>query len=163
MSGVAAGCLGHFLDPKRGRMTPRSARTSKQRKKTAARVPRLLSIEDDIAMGQFLTAVFVSHGFAVDVAIDGREGMAQARRRPPDLIILDLLMPYKNGFEVLRELREDPATRGVPVIFLSSNSREEDIVKALNAGADDFVVKPFRARELVARVRKVLGRTRVKR
>lgn len=141
-------------------MTPRRTRTSK---KTAAPVPRLLSIEDDIAMGQFLKAVFTSHGFAVDVAVDGREGVALARQRPPDLIILDLLMPYKNGFEVLRELRQEPATRSVPVIFLSSNSREEDIVNALNAGADDFVVKPFRARELVARVRKVLGRARVKR
>jgi DNA-binding response OmpR family regulator len=144
----------------RGTMTPRRARTSK---KTAVPVPRVLSIEDDLAMGQFLRAVFTSQGFALEVAVDGREGLAFARRQPPDLIILDLLMPYKNGFEVLHELRQDPATRGVPVIFLSSNSREEDIVKALNAGADDFVVKPFRARELVARVRKVLGRARVKR
>lgn len=142
-------------------MTPRSARTSK--KTAVASVPRLLSIEDDIAMGQFLKAVFSSQGFAIEVAVDGREGLALARRLPPDLIILDLLMPYKNGFEVLRELRQHPATCGVPVIFLSSNSREDDIVKALNAGADDFVVKPFRARELVARVRKVLGRPRVKR
>jgi DNA-binding response OmpR family regulator len=160
MSEVAAGCLGHFLDMKRGRMTRRSTRTSKGR---AARVPRLLSIEDDVAMGQFLKAVFTSQGFVIDVAVDGREGLALARRQPPDLIILDLLMPYKNGFEVLHDLRGDLSTRDVPVIFLSSNSREEDIVKALDAGADDFVVKPFRARELVARVRKVLGRTRVKR
>jgi DNA-binding response OmpR family regulator len=160
MPEVAAGCLGHFLDPKRRMPTPRKARTSKR---TAAPVPRVLSIEDDVAMGQFLKAVFTSQGFALDVATDGREGLALARQQPPDLIILDLLMPYKNGFEVLRELREDPATRAVPVIFLSSNSREEDIVKALTAGADDFVVKPFRARELVARVRKVLGRSRVKR
>lgn len=160
MSEVAAGCLGHFLGPERGRMTPGSARTSQE---AATHVTRLLSIEDDIAMGQFLKAVFTSHGFAVELAADGREGLALARRHPPDLIILDLLMPYKNGFEVLRELRADPATRAVPVIFLSSNNREEDIVTALNAGADDFVVKPFRARELVARVRKVLGRARVKR
>jgi DNA-binding response OmpR family regulator len=160
MSGVAAGCLGHFLDPKRRSPIPRKARTSKP---TAVLAPRVLSIEDDVAMGQFLKAVFTSQGFSIEVATDGREGLAVARREPPDLIILDLLMPYKNGFEVLRELREDPATRSVPVIFLSSNSREEDIVKALTAGADDFVVKPFRARELVARVRKVLGRSRVER
>ena len=124
-------------------------------KKAAA--PRLLSIEDDAAMGQFLKAVFTAQGFAMDVATDGNAGLELARRHPPDLVILDLLMPYKNGFEVLRELRATPETAAVPIIILSSNSREEDIVNALNAGAADFVVKPFRARELVARVRKVLG------
>ena len=113
-------------------------------------------------MGQFLKAVLTSHGFIVDLAADGRTGLELAQRHPPDLVILDLLMPYKNGFEVLRDLKADEVTRPVPVIILSSNSREEDIVKALTAGADDFIVKPFRARELVARVRKVLGRPRVK-
>jgi len=130
--------------------------------KKAVRAPRVLSIEDDVAMGQFLRAVFTAQGFTVEHAVDGREGLELAHRHQPDLVILDLLMPYKNGFEVLRELKQDPVTRGVPVIILSSNSREEDIVKALNAGADDFVIKPFRARELVARVRKVLGQPRVK-
>jgi DNA-binding response OmpR family regulator len=119
----------------------------------------VLSIEDDAAMGQFLKAVFTAQGFVVDWAGDGVDGLARARKHRPDLVILDLLMPYKNGFEVLRELKSHPDTAPVPVIILSSNSREEDIVKALNAGADDFVVKPFRARELVARVRKVLGQT----
>jgi len=130
--------------------------------KKAVRAPRVLSIEDDVAMGQFLRAVFTAQGFTVEHAVDGREGLELAHRHQPDLVILDLLMPYKNGFEVLRELKQDPVTRGVPVIILSSNSREEDIVRALNAGADDFVIKPFRARELVARVRKVLGQPRVK-
>lgn len=124
----------------------------------SAKAPRLLSIEDDAAMGQFLKAVFTAQGFAMDLAADGHAGLEQARRQRPDLVILDLLMPYKSGFEVLQELKAAPETRGVPVIILSSNSREEDIVKALNAGADDFVVKPFRARELVTRVRKVLER-----
>jgi DNA-binding response OmpR family regulator len=128
------------------------------RKKATA--PRVLSIEDDAAMGQFLHAVFTAQGFIMDLATDGNAGLELARRRPPDLVILDLLMPYKNGFEVLQELKDAPETRAIPVIILSSNSREEDIVKALNAGADDFVVKPFRARELVTRVRKLLERVR---
>jgi len=143
MSEVAAGRLGHSHMPK----------------KKAPPKPRVLSIEDDAAMGQFLKAVFDAQGFAMDLATDGNEGLAAARRRVPDVVILDLLMPYKNGFEVLRELKGTPETKEVPVIILSSNSREEDIVKALEAGADDFVVKPFRARELVTRVRKVLERT----
>jgi DNA-binding response OmpR family regulator len=127
----------------------------------AAAVLRVLSIEDDAGIGQFLQAVLSANGFLVDVAPDGKEGLARAQRSQPDLIILDLLMPYKTGFEVLQELRNAPATRSVPVIILSSNNREEDVVKALNAGANDFIIKPFRARELVARVRKVLGQARV--
>lgn len=150
MSEVAAGCLGHFH-------IARGEALKKARKPPALRV---LSIEDDAAMGQFLTAVFTAQGFTVDWAGDGVEGLVRARKQRPDLVILDLLMPYKNGFEVLRELKAHPDTQAVPVIILSSNSREEDIVKALNAGADDFVVKPFRARELVARARKVLGQAR---
>jgi two-component system phosphate regulon response regulator PhoB len=146
MPEVAAGCLGHF-----------AGRVLVKKKETA---PRVLSIEDDAAMGQFLKAVFTAQGFTMDLATDGNAGLDLARRRRPDLVILDLLMPYKNGFEVLKELKDAPETRAVPVIILSSNSREEDIVKALNAGADDFVVKPFRARELVTRVRKVLERVR---
>jgi DNA-binding response OmpR family regulator len=118
----------------------------------------VLSIEDDAAMGQFLRAVFTVQGFAFDLANDGRLGLSLARQRRPDLVILDLLMPYKDGFEVLRELKQDPVTRPIPVIVLSSSSREEDMVKALNGGAEDFVTKPFRARELMARVRKVLGK-----
>ena len=110
-------------------------------------------------MGQFLRAVFTAQGFAFDLATDGRAGLTLARERRPDLVILDLLMPYKDGFEVLRELKEDPVTHSIPVIILSSSSREEDMVKALNGGAEDFVTKPFRARELMARVRKVLGKT----
>lgn len=157
MSGVAAGCLGHFHVAREG-ATKKAAAAPKPPKQPPA--TRVLSIEDDAAMGQFLKAVFTAQGFTVDWASDGVEGLARARARPPDLVILDLLMPYKNGFEVLRELKAHPDTHRVPVIILSSNSREEDIVKALNAGADDFVVKPFRARELVARVRKVLGQAR---
>lgn len=120
--------------------------------------PRVLSIEDDAAMGQFLRAVFIVQGFAFDLATDGREGLTLAKQRRPDLVILDLLMPYKDGFEVLRELKQDPVTHPIPVIVLSSSNREEDMVKALNGGAEDFVTKPFRARELMARVRKVLGK-----
>jgi two-component system phosphate regulon response regulator PhoB len=153
MSEVAAGCLGHF--PIVQRDLHRAAVMAK-----TAKAPRLLSIEDDAAMGQFLKAVFTAQGFTMDLAADGNEGLALARRHHPDLVILDLLMPYKSGFEVLQELKAASETRAVPVIILSSNSREEDIVKALNAGADDFVVKPFRARELVTRVRKVLERSR---
>lgn len=125
---------------------------------SAPEPPRVLSIEDDPAMGQFLRAVFTVQGFTFELATDGRQGLALARKRRPDLVILDLLMPYKDGFEVLRELKQDPRTQAIPIIILSSSGREDDMVKALNAGAHDFVTKPFRARELMARIRNVLGK-----
>ena len=159
MSEVAAGCLGHSHVAREGALKKAASAPQSPRPSQPLTI-RVLSIEDDVAMGQFLKAVFTAQGFEVDWAGDGVEGLARARKHRPELVILDLLMPYKNGFEVLRELKSHPDTALVPVIILSSNSREEDIVKALNAGADDFVVKPFRARELVARVRKVLGQTR---
>ena len=120
--------------------------------------PRVLSNEDDAAMGQFLRAVVVVQGFAFDLATDGRMGLTLAKERRPDLVIHDLLMPYNHGFEVLRELKQDPVTHPIPIIVLSSSNREEDMVKALNGGAEDFVTKPFRARELMARVHRVLGK-----
>lgn len=123
----------------------------------AASPIRILSIEDDAAIGQFLVAVLSASGYQVDLAADGKAGLESLRANRPDVIVLDLLMPYKSGFEVLREIKDEPETNGIPVIILSSNSREEDIVTALDAGADDFIIKPFRARELLARVRKVLG------
>jgi len=144
--------------PKR-KSAPRAKKTAAVAKSTPSPpLPRVLSIEDDAAMGQFLRAVFTVQGFTFDLATDGRVGLALARERRPALVILDLLMPYKDGFEVLRELKADPVTRPIRIIILSSSSREEDMVKALNAGADDFVTKPFRARELMARVHKVLGK-----
>ncbi len=136
----------------------KAARRAKSAPLLAPDRPRVLSIEDDSAMGQFLRAVFTVQGFAFDLAADGRLGLTLAKERRPDLVILDLLMPYKDGFEVLRELKQDPVTHPIPVIVLSSSSREEDMVKALNGGAEDFVIKPFRARELMARVRKILGK-----
>ena len=74
----------------------------------------------------------------------------------PDLIVSDLVMPYRDGYEVLRALRNDPRFRAVPVVILSMRDREEDIVRGFEQGADDYVVKPFNARELVARVKKLL-------
>jgi DNA-binding response OmpR family regulator len=155
---------GNPLEPAGMRM-PKQKPSRRARKAAAAAKsapspppPRVLSIEDDAAMGQFLRAVLTAQGFAFDLATDGRVGLTLVRERRPDLVILDLLMPYKDGFEVLRELKGDPVTQPIPIIILSSSSREEDMVKALNAGADDFVTKPFRARELMARVRKVLGK-----
>ena len=124
---------------------------------------RVLSVEDDAAVRQFVSAVLRADGYEVLAAADGAAGVAVAAAERPDLILLDLILPYASGFEVLRRLRDDPATRAIPVLVLSTQGGEDDVVRALDAGAEDFLIKPFYARELLARVRKALARVRVPR
>jgi len=130
---------------------------------TASRGGRILSIDDDAAIRQFLSAVLKADGYEVLLAVDGAAGVTTAKAELPDVILLDLIMPYASGFEVLRHLRDDEATRDIPVLVLSTQGGEDDIVRALDQGAEDFLIKPFYARELLARVRKVLTRARVAR
>ena len=124
---------------------------------------RILSIEDDGSVRQFVSAVLKADGYSVLGAPDGAAGIAAARAELPDLILLDMILPYASGFEVLQQLKDDPATRAIPVLVLSTQGGEDDIVRALDVGAEDFLLKPFYARELLARVRKALARTRVAR
>jgi DNA-binding response OmpR family regulator len=119
---------------------------------------KILSADDDPVVQQFVSAILSENGYEVYTATDGEQAVAQARAVLPDLMILDLIMPYRDGYEVLRLLRETPETRAIPVIILSAKSKEEDIIRGLEGGADDFIIKPFNALELVARVRKVLAR-----
>jgi len=116
----------------------------------------ILLVEDDKGIARFVKKGLVENSFTVDVAYDGLEGLEFALRQPYDLIILDILLPQKDGREVLKELR----SRGnsVPVIFLTAKDKESDIVQGLNLGADDYLVKPFSFNELLARVRAVLRR-----
>lgn len=130
---------------------------------SSGRGGRVLSIDDDAAIRQFLSAVLKADGYEVLLAADGAAGVTTAKAELPDVILLDLIMPYASGFEVLRHLRDDEATRDIPVLVLSTQGGEDDIVRALDQGAEDFLIKPFYARELLARVRKVLTRTRVAR
>ena len=121
---------------------------------------KILSADDDPVVQQFVSAILNENGYEVSTATDGEQAVAQAKAVLPDLMILDLIMPYRDGYEVLRLLREAPETRAIPVIILSAKSKEEDIIRGLEGGADDFIIKPFNALELVARVRKVLSRPR---
>ena len=122
--------------------------------------PRILVAEDDPITTRFLCSLLESEGYEVLVAEDGDHALALAIEHVPDLILCDLIMPYRDGFEVLRALREDERVSRVPVVILSMRDREEDIVRGLEGGAEDYVVKPFQARELVVRIRKALERAR---
>lgn len=114
---------------------------------------QILIIDDEAAIRKLLTITLQSHEYKVSEAISAKEGLMIAAYHPPDLIILDLGLPDENGHEVLVKLREWYVN---PIIILSVQSDEEDIVKALDNGANDYLVKPFRTGELLARVRSAL-------
>jgi two-component system, OmpR family, KDP operon response regulator KdpE len=116
---------------------------------------RILLVDDDLGITAALRQALASHSYEVMTASDGVEAVATFEREQPDLILLDLVMPRLGGLEVCQRVRELSAT---PIIVLSVQGGEADIVPALDQGADDFLVKPFRLAELLARVRAVLRR-----
>src|SRR6266542_874943 len=117
---------------------------------------RILSIDDDPAVTSVIKRGLSYEGFAVDTAASGEEGLARARQRPPDVVILDVMMPGMDGLEVLQRLRAaDPQ---LPVLLLTARDATADQVTGLAGGADDYVVKPFSFEVLVARVRALLRR-----
>jgi DNA-binding response OmpR family regulator len=117
---------------------------------------RILVAEDDAVTRRLVTFKLQREGYAVDAATNGEELLTKAAAQAPSLFILDIMMPIQDGFSTLRKLKEDPKTAGVPVIMLSGKNDEQDVVRCLNAGAADYMVKPFSPDELVVRVRKLL-------
>ena len=120
-------------------------------------MPQLLVIEDNVDLAFGLKTVLEFEGHQVTVAEDGETGLERARASDPALIILDLMLPRKGGYEVLRELRQGGVR--TPVLILTARSQESDLVMGFNLGADDYVTKPFSTAELVARVRALLRRS----
>lgn len=119
--------------------------------------PRLLIIEDEAPIRMGLTDTFVFHGFEVESASEGEQGLAHALRGGFDLILLDLMLPGKSGFEVCEAIRARHPNQ--PIIMLTALGSEQDIIEGLKLGADDYVTKPFSVTELVLRVKSVLRRT----
>jgi PAS domain S-box-containing protein len=124
--------------------------------------PRVLVADDNADMRQYILRLLAEQ-FEVEAVADGQEALAEARRQAPDLILTDVMMPQLDGFGLVRELRADPRTRALPVILLSARAGEESRVEGLEAGADDYLVKPFGARELLARVTAQLQMARLRR
>ena len=117
---------------------------------------KLLIVEDEQAILQGLVDVFVFHGFDVDSADDGKDGLEKALTGKHDLILLDIMLPSMDGFEICNKIREQDKNQ--PIIMLTAKSSEEDIITGLTLGADDYIAKPFSIRELVLRVNTVLKR-----
>ncbi|NHC47570.1 SpoIIE family protein phosphatase [Motilibacter aurantiacus] len=124
--------------------------------------PRVLVVDDNADMRDYVVGLLRAD-YAVTTAADGAAGLAAALEQPPDLVLTDVMMPKLDGFELLAELRRDPRTATTPVVMLSARAGEEATVEGLDAGADDYLVKPFSALELLARVRAALELDRVRR
>ncbi|RYZ38692.1 MAG: response regulator [Myxococcaceae bacterium] len=127
----------------------------------ATREGRILIVDDNADLRAYLKSVLEAH-FEVETAEDGQAALESMRRRPPDVVVSDVMMPRLGGFGLLRALRDDPALRATPLILLSARAGEEASVEGLEAGADDYLVKPFSGRELLARVQTQFSMSRMR-
>ena len=123
-------------------------------------IPKILIVEDEPALAELLSWNFESAGFAVQQTADGEEALLVAQEFAPDIIILDWMIEQLPGIEVCRRSRKGKDTAAIPIIMLTARGEEEDRIRGLETGADDYVTKPFSPRELRARVEAVLRRTR---
>ncbi len=118
----------------------------------------ILIIEDHADIVEIVEYNLEQEGFKLDVAMDGETGLKKALDHPPELILLDLMLPALDGLEVCKRLRNSEKTKKVPIIMLTAKGEEKDIIRGLELGADDYVTKPFSPKELVARLKAVLRR-----
>ena len=125
-----------------------------------AQQPHILVVEDEAAQREILAYNLQAEGFRVSCAEDGEAGLLAVAEDPPDVIVLDWMMPHLSGIEVCRQLKIRSETRSIPIIMLSARSEDIDKVRGLETGAEDYVVKPYSVAELMARVRAQLRRVR---
>ena len=119
---------------------------------------KIAVIEDEADILEVIDYNLSKEGFDVCSALNGEEGLALVKKEGPDLVLLDLMLPGLDGIEICRKLKTDYSTRSIPIIMVTAKGEESDIVLGLGMGADDYMVKPFRPRELMARIRSVLRR-----
>lgn len=119
----------------------------------------ILVIDDDRLVSRTLQKALKLYGYHAMTAKSGTEGLQLARRHQPDLFILDIVMPGTDGYEVCRQIRQDPVLETIPVLFLTAREKEEDRIEGFRAGADDYLSKPFNMEELHLRVEAILRRT----
>jgi len=119
---------------------------------------RIVIIEDEKDVADLVSRRLAREGYGVDIAYDGQTGLEKVLARPPDLALVDLMLPRLPGTDVVREMRQDPRTAHVPIVIMTAKGDESDVVVGLTLGADDYVVKPFSLAVLVARVAAVLRR-----
>lgn len=160
---LAAGCDGYLTKPldRQGLLQEiasllRQGAPGMRSLQVVPRLPRLLIVDDNAQNVELLTALMQAEGYEVASAADGLEALAQVGVQPPDLILLDIRLPGLDGYAVCRRLKQEAATRLVPIVLVTALRAEEARIKGIEAGADDFITKPFSRAELVARVRSLL-------
>jgi DNA-binding response OmpR family regulator len=121
-----------------------------------APAPRILIVDDDPVIVRLLQINFRLEGYEVDTASRGEDALEKVRANRPDVVILDVMMPGIDGWEVCRQLKESPAVRHIPVIFLSARAQDEDRQRGYALGVDEYVTKPFDPMALVEKVRRVI-------
>ncbi len=119
---------------------------------------KILIVDDTVDIVELLRKRFRAEGYETEEAYDGEEALVKVAENPPDLLILDVMMPKLDGISVCRQLRNDPATRHLPILMLTAKSEVADKVEGLDTGADDYITKPFDYKELAARVRSLLNK-----
>ncbi|HWP54849.1 MAG TPA: response regulator [Pyrinomonadaceae bacterium] len=119
--------------------------------------PIAVVVEDDQIIVTLLEHLLSRRGFDVRIALDGRQAtdLVDTLPSPPALVLLDVMLPYLDGFEIIKKIREHDTWKHVPIIMLTAKSQEQNIVRALDHGANDYLIKPFRPEELLARIRRV--------
>ncbi len=126
---------------------------------TSPSKPVVLVVEDEAALATMLRYNLEKQGFRVEEAVDGQEALTRIAESVPDIVLLDWMLPAMSGIEVCRQIRRRPATRDLPVIMVTARTEDQDAVRGLNTGADDYVTKPFNMESLLARMRALLRRS----
>lgn len=121
--------------------------------------PTVLVVEDEAALATMLRYNLEKQGFRVDEAVDGQEALTRIAEAQPDIVLLDWMLPVMSGIEVCRQIRRRPQTRVLPVIMVTARTEDQDAVRGLNTGADDYITKPFSMDALLARMRALLRRS----
>ncbi len=120
--------------------------------------PHIIVVEDDVSINELIRYNLEREGFAAEGVFNGSDAVRLIEQKSPQLVLLDIMLPGLDGFEVCRRLKEGAKTRNVPVVMITARGSEADIIRGLQLGADDYVIKPFSPKVLVARVRAVLRR-----
>ena len=122
-------------------------------------MPKILIVEDDPFLSEMYSTKLIQEKFEVDFAVDGKEAIMKARGGRPDLILLDIVLPKMDGFEVLQEIKKDPQLRNIQIIALTNLGQKEEVEKGLKLGADDYIVKAhFTPTEVINKIKQVIKR-----
>lgn len=120
----------------------------------------ILIVEDEVDIATLVSFNLERAGYAVDTVHDGREGLEKILKEQPDLVVLDLMLPSMDGYQILKEMQRDTRSHAIPVLMLTAKSQIDDRIKGLELGADDYLTKPFSPKELILRVQAIIKRNR---